>query len=107
MTLELGGKSPLIIFEDAEIPNAISASILANFFNQGEVCTNATRVFVHNSIVEKFTNELLEVLKKLKVGDPLHDDVKVGATINEPHLKKVLGFVERAQAQVFYNTNQK
>jgi len=99
VTLELGGKSPLIIFEDAEISNAISASILANFFNQGEVCTNATRVFVHKSIVEKFTHELLEVLKKLKVGDPLHEDVKVGATINEPHLKKVLGMVERAQSQ--------
>jgi aldehyde dehydrogenase family 9 protein A1 len=99
VTLELGGKSPLIIFEDAEISNAISASILANFFNQGEVCTNATRVFVHNSLVEKYTAELLEVLKKLKVGDPLHEETKVGATINEPHLKRVLGFVERAQAQ--------
>lgn len=75
--MELGGKSPLIIFEDADIPNAISASILANFFNQGEVCTNATRVYVHKTLVEKYTTELLEVLKKLKVGDPLHEDVKV------------------------------
>ena len=94
----------MIIFEDAEISNAISASILANFFNQGEVCTNATRVFVHNSLVEKYTGELLEVLKKLKVGDPLHEETKVGATINEPHLKRVLGFVERAQAQVTKKT---
>jgi len=99
VTLELGGKSPLIIFEDADIENAISASILANFFNQGEVCTNATRVFVHNSIVDKYTNALIEVLQKLKVGDPLHEDTKVGATINEPHLKKVMGYVERATSQ--------
>lgn len=59
VTLELGGKSPFIIFEDADLDKAIHAAVLANFVNQGEVCTNATRVFVQKSIVEKFQSKLL------------------------------------------------
>jgi aldehyde dehydrogenase family 9 protein A1 len=97
VTLELGGKSPFIVFEDAEIHNAVAGAILANFLNQGEVCTNATRVFVHRSIVDEFTQEVLNETKKLKVGNPFNDSTNVGATINELQLNKVIGFVDRAK----------
>ncbi|CEF68370.1 Aldehyde dehydrogenase family 1 member A3 [Strongyloides ratti] len=99
-TLELGGKSALIICEDASIDNAISCSILANFFNQGQVCTNATRVFVHKNMIHDFTKSLLIELDKIfVVGDPMDEKTNVGATINEEHLNKVISFVESAKKE--------
>ncbi|KAH7731646.1 Protein ALH-12 b [Aphelenchoides avenae] len=99
VTLELGGKSAFIVFEDSDVKEAVAAAILANFLNQGEVCTNATRVFVHESLSGAFKEALLTELANLKVGDPLKPETNVGAMINEGHLQKVLGFVERAKAQ--------
>nr|CAD2178673.1 unnamed protein product [Meloidogyne enterolobii] len=103
VTLELGGKSALIIFDDADMKTAVEAAMLANFLNQGEVCTNATRVFVQKSIFNEFQNLLLaEMERKLIVGDPLDERTTVGATINEQHLQKVCGYVNRAVQQGFY-----
>ncbi|KAF7634014.1 Aldedh domain-containing protein [Meloidogyne graminicola] len=100
VTLELGGKSALIIFEDVDIQMAVETTILANFLNQGEVCTNASRVFVQKSILNEFQNALLaEMEQKLHVGDPLDERTTVGASINEQHLQRVLGFVNRAVQQ--------
>ncbi|KAI6237787.1 Protein CBR-ALH-12 [Aphelenchoides besseyi] len=96
VTLELGGKSAYIVFEDANIEDAVTAAILANFLNQGEVCTNATRVFVQKSIASKFQDRLLKELEKIKVGDPLDESNNVGAVINEQHLGKITGMVDRA-----------
>uniref|UniRef100_A0A7E4W9R9 Aldedh domain-containing protein n=1 Tax=Panagrellus redivivus TaxID=6233 RepID=A0A7E4W9R9_PANRE len=96
VTLELGGKSPFIIFDDTEIDNAVSGAILANFLNQGQVCTNATRVYVHRRIINEFTEALLKELEKLRVGNPFDEKTNVGANINEDHLKKIEGMVERA-----------
>jgi acyl-CoA reductase-like NAD-dependent aldehyde dehydrogenase len=96
----LGGKSPFIIFDDADLDKAIHATVLANFLNQGEVCTNATRIFVQQGIAEKFQSKLIEELEKIKVGDPLDESNNVGALINEEHLKKVAGMVERAVKEV-------
>ena len=59
VTLELGGKSPLIVFEDADLDNAVSAALLANFYTQGEVCSNGTRVFVHRSIEHEFVERVV------------------------------------------------
>uniref|UniRef100_A0A0N4ZD03 Aldedh domain-containing protein n=1 Tax=Parastrongyloides trichosuri TaxID=131310 RepID=A0A0N4ZD03_PARTI len=97
-TLELGGKSALIICKDTPIDNAIAGSVLANYFNQGQVCTNATRVFIHKKMMKEFEEALLKELDKiLVVGDPLDKKTNVGASINEPHLNKVIGFVESAK----------
>uniref|UniRef100_A0AC34Q610 Aldehyde dehydrogenase domain-containing protein n=1 Tax=Panagrolaimus sp. JU765 TaxID=591449 RepID=A0AC34Q610_9BILA len=99
VTLELGGKSPFIIFEDCEVKNAVAGAILANFLNQGQVCTNGTRVFVQRSILDEFTRILLQETEKLVVGDPFKDETNVGASINEIQLNKVLGMVEKAKSQ--------
>ncbi|CAI4226722.1 unnamed protein product [Auanema sp. JU1783] len=100
VTLELGGKSQLIIFDDSDIESAVATTMLANFLNQGQVCTNATRVFVQRGIVDKFTEALVkEANDKLKIGDPLKDDTRVGANINEGHLNRILGFVESAKQE--------
>uniref|UniRef100_A0AC35U342 Aldedh domain-containing protein n=1 Tax=Rhabditophanes sp. KR3021 TaxID=114890 RepID=A0AC35U342_9BILA len=100
VTLELGGKSALIICEDADLDNAVAGAMMANFYNQGQVCCNATRVFVHSSIKKEFEERLVkEVNRVIKVGDPLAEETRVGASINEGHLKKVMGFVESAKEE--------
>ncbi|MEZ8029072.1 betaine-aldehyde dehydrogenase [Enterovibrio norvegicus] len=97
VTMELGGKSPLIVFSDAELDNAVSGAMLANFYTQGEVCTNGTRVFVHDDIYDAFIEQLKTRTEKLIVGDPSHPDTQIGALISKDHLKKVLGFIEQGK----------
>lgn len=96
-TLELGGKSPLIVFEDADLDKAIQATMDANFFTQGEICSNGTRVFVEESIYNEFSERLVKATQKLKIGDPFDMDTEVGSLIDERHLKIVQGFVERGK----------
>ncbi|OLQ72956.1 betaine-aldehyde dehydrogenase [Photobacterium proteolyticum] len=94
ITMELGGKSPLIVFEDAKLDNAVSAAMLANFYTQGEVCTNGTRVFVHDAIYDEFIKQLAHRTNKLVVGDPADMSTQIGALISGEHLEKVLGFIQ-------------
>ncbi|PML76133.1 betaine-aldehyde dehydrogenase [Enterovibrio norvegicus] len=97
VTMELGGKSPLIVFSDAELDNAVSGAMLANFYTQGEVCTNGTRVFVQDDIYDAFIEQLKTRTEKLIVGDPSHPDTQIGALISKDHLQKVLGFIEQGK----------
>jgi betaine-aldehyde dehydrogenase len=99
VTLELGGKSPLIVFEDAKLDNAVAGALLGNFYSAGEVCSNGTRVFVHKSIHAAFVERLRERTAGLRVGDPLDPRTQVGALISAEHMEKVLGFIARGRAQ--------
>ncbi|CAL1535845.1 unnamed protein product [Lymnaea stagnalis] len=99
VTLELGGKSPLIIFADAHLDNAVKGAMLANFSNQGQVCSNGTRVFIEECIAEEFLTKLISRVKKMKIGDPNCDGTTVGATINENHAKKVLAYIDIARKE--------
>jgi len=98
VTLELGGKSPLIIFDDADVDDAVSAALLANFYTQGEVCSNGTRVYVHASIYDDFIGRLRTRTEKMRIGDPLDPATHVGALISEEHMNKVLSYIELAKA---------
>lgn len=69
VTMELGGKSPMIVFDDAKLDDAVSASMVANFYTQGEVCTNGTRVYVHENIYNAFIAQLKTRTEKLIIGD--------------------------------------
>ena len=99
VTLELGGKSPLIVFEDAKLDNAVAGAMLGNFYSAGEVCSNGTRVFVHRSIRAAFIERLRARTAALIVGDPLDPRTQVGALISAEHMEKVLGFIARGRAQ--------
>ena len=99
VTLELGGKSPLIIFADSDIANAVSGALLANFYSAGEVCTNGTRVFVERAIIEPFLAQLKARTEAMIVGDPLDPATHVGALISQDHMEKVLGHIARARAE--------
>jgi betaine-aldehyde dehydrogenase len=99
VTLELGGKSPLIIFEDADLTQAVSGALLANFYSAGEVCSNGTRVFIHRNVRERFLQMLQERVARMKIGDPLDPAIQVGALISEAHMQKVLDYVEIGQQE--------
>ena len=94
VTLELGGKSPLIIFEDADLQQAVSGALLANFYSAGQVCSNGTRVFVHRAVRARFLEMLLERVARMRIGDPLDPATQVGALISEAHMQKVLGYID-------------
>ena len=94
VTMELGGKSPLIIFDDADIDNAVSAAMLGNFYTQGEVCTNGTRVFVQESAYPSFIEKLLErTQKNIVVGDPMDPATNFGALISLKHFNLVSDYI--------------
>ncbi|HLW26415.1 MAG TPA: betaine-aldehyde dehydrogenase [Kiloniellales bacterium] len=99
VTLELGGKSPLIVFEDAHLENAISGAMLGNFYSAGEVCSNGTRVFVHRHLRDAFLERLVERTRRLKIGDPLDPETQIGALISEDHLNKVMGYIKKGKAE--------
>jgi betaine-aldehyde dehydrogenase len=99
VTLELGGKSPLIVFEDAKLDNAVSGALLANFYSSGQVCSNATRVFVHASVKAAFLERLLKRVGAMRVGDPMDPATQVGALVSEQHMQKVLSYIDRGRAE--------
>jgi betaine-aldehyde dehydrogenase len=99
VTLELGGKSPLIVFDDANIEDAVGGALLGNFYSAGEVCSNGTRVFVQRGIARAFIEQLVERVARMRVGDPLDLSTQVGALISEHHAAKVLGYIERGKAE--------
>ncbi|WBA09433.1 betaine-aldehyde dehydrogenase [Salinivibrio kushneri] len=97
VTMELGGKSPCIVFDDADLDNAVSAAMVANFYTQGEVCTHGTRVFVHDSIYDRFIEQLKHRTEKLVIGDPTDMNTQIGALISTEHLEKVMTAIETAK----------
>jgi len=99
VTLELGGKSPLIVFEDADLDAAVSGAILGNFYSSGQVCSNGTRVFVHRTLREAFLDRLLARLDRAVIGDPMAPATSFGPLISEAQLDKVLGHVETGRRE--------
>lgn len=97
VTMELGGKSPLVIFDDADLENAVSGAILGNFYSSGQVCSNGTRVFVQKGIKEAFLKRLTERLKGVKMGDPQDPDVNFGPMVSERQRGIVEGFIAKGK----------
>ena len=93
-TLELGGKSADIFFEDCDWEMAMDGVQLGILFNQGQVCCAGSRVFVQESIYDKFVEEAVKRFNLIKVGDPLDPNTQMGSQINEKQLEKILGYVE-------------
>ena len=99
VTLELGGKSPLIIFPDARLDNAVSGALLGNFYSAGEVCSNGTRVFVHRKIKEAFLERVVARTNAMRIGDPMDPRTQVGSLISQAHMEKVLAYIARGRAE--------
>ncbi|WP_213306665.1 betaine-aldehyde dehydrogenase [Paraburkholderia sacchari] len=99
VTMELGGKSPLIVFEDADLDRAADIAVTANFFSSGQVCTNGTRVFVHASVLPAFEARVLERVARIRVGHPGDPATNFGPLASAAQLDKVLGFIESGKRE--------
>ncbi len=93
VTLELGGKSPLLVFEDADLDNAISGAMLGNFYSSGQICSNGTRVFVHRDIHDEFVRRLVERTERIVLGDPLDEATQMGPLVSENQFRKVVDYL--------------
>jgi aldehyde dehydrogenase (NAD+) len=93
VSLELGGKSPNIVFADADLDAAVAGSLIGIFWNQGEVCCAGSRLFLQESVYDQFMDKLVGQAGKMKVGDPMDPATQVGALISEDHLNKVLRYI--------------
>jgi 5-carboxymethyl-2-hydroxymuconic-semialdehyde dehydrogenase len=93
-SMELGGKSPFIVFDDADFERALDAALITIYGNNGESCTAGSRILVQDGIYEKFVNRFVERTLAVKVGDPLDPAVNIGALISREHWNKVNGYIE-------------
>ncbi|CAK1590458.1 unnamed protein product [Parnassius mnemosyne] len=94
VSLELGGKSPLVIFEDCDLDKAVRNGMAAVFFNKGENCIAAGRLFVEESIHDEFVRRVVEETKKMAIGDPLHRGTVHGPQNHKAHMDKLIEFCE-------------
>ncbi|PLR78750.1 betaine-aldehyde dehydrogenase [Bacillus sp. V3-13] len=96
VTLELGGKSPSIVFDDCDLDAAVDGSIYGIFYNTGQSCEARSRLFVHENIYDEFVKKFIDKAKKLKVGDPFNKETHMGALISRSHEETVDGYVKLA-----------
>lgn len=99
VTMELGGKSALIIFDDANLDDAVSAAMNANFYSAGQVCSNGTRVFVQNGIRAAFVKQLVERSQAITIGDPMDEAVQLGPLVSAAQHAKVMGYIEQGRTE--------
>ncbi len=99
LSLELGGKNPNIIFDDCDYEKMLSTTMLSSFANQGQICLCGSRIFIQKGIYEKFKKDFVEKTKKLVVGNPQTEGVKIGAVVSKPHMEKILSYVELAKTE--------
>ena len=105
LSLELGGNSPFIVFDDAKMETALDAAVLAKFRNSGQTCVTANRIFVQSGIYDEFAKQLTERIKKMKVGAGTDDDVFVGPLTHERAVEKAMNHINDAKkhgGQVIY-----
>lgn len=99
VTMELGGKSPLIIFEDADLDRAADIAMMANFYSSGQVCTNGTRVFIPRMLQSRFESKIVERVKRIRIGDPQDENTNFGPLVSQGHMHNVLRYIETGKAQ--------
>ena len=99
ISLEMGGKNPVIIFEDCNYDKMIDSLLKSSFMNQGQICLSGSRIYVQETIYKKFKKDFISRIKKLKIGDPFNDKTDQGAIVSLEHLKKILRYVKRAKKE--------
>ena len=99
VTMELGGKSPILVFDDASVEDAVGAAMLGNFYSAGQVCSNGTRVFVQKGLKAKFLERLAARSAAILLGDPLDEATQMGPLVSAAQLDKVLAYIETAKAE--------
>lgn len=98
-TMELGGKSPIIVFDDANVEDAVGGAMLGNFYSTGQICSNGTRVFLQNGIYEQFLDRLSERTRTIRLGDPLDPDTHLGPLISAEQRERVMSYIALGQEE--------
>lgn len=99
MSLELGGKNPAIIFEDADFEDALRTTLRSSFANQGQICLCGSRILIQRPIYDKFKGALVAKAAKMVAGDPLDPSTKLGAVVSEAHMEKILSYITLAMEE--------
>lgn len=99
LSLEMGGKNPLVVFADADLDKAVQSAVRSAFTNQGEICLCTSRIFVEKPIYENFKKKLTQAVAALKVGDPKDAQTDQGALVSQAHYEKVLSFLRLAHQE--------
>ncbi|WP_018009926.1 betaine-aldehyde dehydrogenase [Sinorhizobium medicae] len=99
VTMELGGKSPLIVFDDADLESAIGGAMLGNFYSTGQVCSNGTRVFVQKKIKQSFLARLKERTDAIVIGDPMDEATQLGPMVSTAQRDKVFSYIEKGKSE--------
>ncbi|MDQ3797838.1 MAG: aldehyde dehydrogenase [Acidobacteriota bacterium] len=99
LSLELGGKNPNVIFADCNYEEMLKTTVLSSFSNQGQICLCGSRIFVEKPLYENFCGDFIEKVSALKIGDPLENETDVGAVVSQPHLEKILSYVDLAREE--------
>jgi len=99
VTLEMGGNSPLVVFDDADIDDAVETAQKASFGNEGEMFSSAQRIYVHEKIYDQFVKRSIELASKRTVGDPFDEKTEQGPQVDETHFNKVMSYIEVGQKE--------
>ncbi|MBK7440633.1 MAG: aldehyde dehydrogenase [Chitinophagales bacterium] len=99
VSLELGGKNPVIIFADCDYEEMLNTTVRSSFTNQGQICLCGSRIYIESSIYERFKADFVERAKKLIVGDPKAAETNVGAVVSEVHYNKILSYIDLAKEE--------
>jgi betaine-aldehyde dehydrogenase len=99
VTMELGGKSPILVFDDADMEDAIGGAMLGNFYSTGQICSNGTRVFVQRGMHDRFLERLRERTEAIRIGDPLDPETHLGPMVSIAQRDKVLGYIESGKRE--------
>ncbi|SFX07012.1 betaine aldehyde dehydrogenase [Paracoccus pantotrophus] len=99
VTMELGGKSPLVVFDDASLEDAVGAAMLANFYSSGQICSNGTRVFVQQGILPAFLDRLAERVANIRIGDPLDEATQHGPIVSPGQAAKIRAAIARGREE--------
>ena len=99
LSLELGGKNPVLVFADCDFEEMLKTTVRSSFTNQGQICLCGSRILIERSMYDRFRDAFVERVKALRVGDPGDDKTDVGAVVSEPHMRKVLSYIEAAKKE--------
>lgn len=99
LSLELGGKNPNLVFADCDLEEAVKTSVRGAFANQGQICLCGSRIFIQRSVYDQFRDAFVERVRGLRIGPPMEETSRIGALVSEPHLEKVMSYIELAQTE--------
>jgi aminomuconate-semialdehyde/2-hydroxymuconate-6-semialdehyde dehydrogenase len=99
LSLELGGKNPVLVFADCDFDDMLNTTVRSSFTNQGQICLCGSRILIERSIYDRFKEAFVKRVKALRVGDPADPGSDLGAVVSEAHMQKVLGHIAQARAE--------